>query len=797
MQGMQAENLHAEASIVDGTLSLDKTRLRQAGSTYDIQGQCRLWPPATTLASHASHEPPLPWEHLPAAIMGAPQKQRNNHSEPSDASSSRTAHTEPNLLEASKQLEASRSSASLEKNAQGNATGADERATLMRSKEEVNVDHPKPLAVTQPEAVIVSGGGEGRPPVATEAEDADRATPAQHTPQEASLQKLKGQEERPVSEVEIDIDFEIAEDESSDGAANESGLWGVVSGPNAGKYTVTATPPTNEPQTAADRDHATKASATSVIDAETAARVSEPDLGTHGGHATTTHESSSSAQQDLDHSNALGVPSTPAQKTRLSDEAEGLWSQRENGKVVSGGGASTLDDSVLLSRQPADVSTGVSTDAGARAPMFPGTRRANRIQRMQRSSRQHVATGGVTQPQAVKPQEDTGSHPATTVDSVQQAAAVAPVDDVSSVAQHAQHDEQWDSSGRGTVETAAMHAQHATVSMSARADDSVSAAVPPIASSEVTPVDTPLVATSTPQPLLGNTNAPESSSDPADSPLQRNALVAPAANTAAAATAGDVPQESVRNIETVAEEANTTERSATDTLDSARAESVAADSDATWWIKVSADAQLQDILPAAEIMRRQSARASSAAAATGVSSTDSSGNALQQPLDEIMGFQGVLGEDEDGLQRGGFAGEFAARADSIRAEFARMVDDELGSDSAGRPPQPEEAYLAKRIAEKSWFIGDSCGVDMHAGRGGGATKGGDAYATGLPGLSAITGRVRGAVEACGGGAGATSVKIGLRGSEWLWGPVLLDEVVVDSSLDGKKGLVVEQFDVKV
>ena len=41
------------------------------------------------------------------------------------------------------------------------------------------------------------------------------------------------------------------------------------------------------------------------------------------------------------------------------------------------------------------------------------------------------------------------------------------------------------------------------------------------------------------------------------------------------------------------------------------------------------------------------------------------------------------------------------------------------------------------------------------------------------------------------------MKLGLRGSEWLWGPVLLDEVVVDSSLDGQKGLVVEQFDVKV
>ena len=82
---------------------------------------------------------------------------------------------------------------------------------------------------------------------------------------------------------------------------------------------------------------------------------------------------------------------------------------------------------------------------------------------------------------------------------------------------------------------------------------------------------------------------------------------------------------------------------------SLRDDSADADSDATWWVKVSADAQLQDILPAAEIMRRESAR-SSAPVTTGDSGQQSGANALQQPLDEIMGFQGVLSDEEDSLQ---------------------------------------------------------------------------------------------------------------------------------------------------
>lgn len=151
--------------------------------------------------------------------------------------------------------------------------------------------------------------------------------------------------------------------------------------------------------------------------------------------------------------------------------------------------------------------------------------------------------------------------------------------------------------------------------------------------------------------------------------------------------------------------------------------------------------------------------------------------------------QGLLsGED---ASRGGFAGEFAARADSIRAEFARTVDAASLADADGVGPlQALEGALAKRVAEATWFVGDPI-------RGPGPSAAGTADAVRLPGLSSVTGRVKGELEARGGGQGASSVRMGVQGAEWRWGPVLLDEVLVDAALDEHLGLKIEQLDVKV
>lgn len=148
----------------------------------------------------------------------------------------------------------------------------------------------------------------------------------------------------------------------------------------------------------------------------------------------------------------------------------------------------------------------------------------------------------------------------------------------------------------------------------------------------------------------------------------------------------------------------------------------------------------------------------------------------------------MLSEEDAG--RGGFAGEFAARADSIRAEFARTVDAaSLADADGGGPRDAAEVTLAKRVAEGTWVVGDP--------RRQGRAEADAADAARLPGLSAVTGRVRGEVEARGGGLGASSVRMGVRGADWRWGPVLLDEVVVDAALDEKLGLKIEQLDVKV
>lgn len=154
----------------------------------------------------------------------------------------------------------------------------------------------------------------------------------------------------------------------------------------------------------------------------------------------------------------------------------------------------------------------------------------------------------------------------------------------------------------------------------------------------------------------------------------------------------------------------------------------------------------------------------------------------------LRAVQTVQSEEDAG--RGGFAGEFAARADSIRAEFARMVDAASLADADGVGPlEAAEVTLAKRVAEATWFVGDS--------RGPGPAAAGAADAVRLPGLSSVTGRVKGELEARGGGMGASSVRMGVQGSEWRWGPVLLDEVLVDAALDEHQGLKIEQLDVKV
>lgn len=71
VQGAQAESLHAEAEVDDGLLTLRNTRLKQAASTYDVDGEYRLWAPTPAAAAAAAAPPPPPQQPAAAAAGAA------------------------------------------------------------------------------------------------------------------------------------------------------------------------------------------------------------------------------------------------------------------------------------------------------------------------------------------------------------------------------------------------------------------------------------------------------------------------------------------------------------------------------------------------------------------------------------------------------------------------------------------------------------------------------------------------------------------------------------------------------
>lgn len=688
MQGMQAENLHVEAELSDGTLTLGNTRLRQAGSIYDIEGQYHLWPSIQTPPPHVATTNVNKLNTLPtAASMLAPPKPplntERNAALPALAEASTGAVSEP-------VQDDSRDSANL---------------SLKSLKALESSSAPAPTA--QPEPKVVQVGS-------------------------TSMVAVK----------------EEVTQETADVASTDA----ITDAVAAVKSQLELTPPAATVLASA----ASESAESTFVDVPLAAPA-----------ATVTGAG--------EHHSGISEPNEAAAgegpvEIEAEVQPEDLYTETVEG---------TEEQQNTVDQAPTE---------GAEEPPFPGKRRANRLHRRQR--------GDNSEASMVPPSTPLQSDATLRDDAVSYSQQVTDVNPESRAegtaleAGPAEHAVTQQDDEEERVNSSPDTAAQMQVRVVPQETDSIpleTSTDPPEATEVESSAQTP--GSHPPEPVI---------SSPVESATTQTLAAPDVAHDANTETQIE-PRHTLQGVLDPAQEQPAVGASVTDS----RSETVSSSSlqgawggnaDATWWVKVSADAQLQDILPAAEILRRQSGRAQSAAVSTGAPGADARGDStLQAPLDEIMGFQGVLGDDEEGLQRGGFAGEFAARADSIRAEFARMVDDELGSDSAAvRPPEPEEASLAKRIADRSWVIGDACMADP--ARGPGAAKGGS---TGLPGVSAITGRVRGAVEARGGGAGATSVKLGLRGSEWLWGPVLLDEVVVDSSLDGQKGLVVEQFDVKV
>ena len=89
-------------------------------------------------------------------------------------------------------------------------------------------------------------------------------------------------------------------------------------------------------------------------------------------------------------------------------------------------------------------------------------------------------------------------------------------------------------------------------------------------------------------------------------------------------------------------------------------------------------------------------------------------------------------------------------------------------------PEPGEAAAAAGAAQGNKPAGAKGSLSSSAA--GGASGGGGRG--GLRGLQDVRGEWRGAVQAYGGGGGATSVDFDLKGQAWEWGDYGLDQVRV-------------------
>lgn len=66
----------------------------------------------------------------------------------------------------------------------------------------------------------------------------------------------------------------------------------------------------------------------------------------------------------------------------------------------------------------------------------------------------------------------------------------------------------------------------------------------------------------------------------------------------------------------------------------------------------------------------------------------------------------------------------------------------------------------------------------------------------LPGLSALTGHLKGEVTAFGGAEGPSQVRFDVEGSDWRWGAYTMQELLVAGDLDSKQGLQLEKCSVR-
>ena len=110
----------------------------------------------------------------------------------------------------------------------------------------------------------------------------------------------------------------------------------------------------------------------------------------------------------------------------------------------------------------------------------------------------------------------------------------------------------------------------------------------------------------------------------------------------------------------------------------------------------------------------------------------------------------------------------------MQASFTLLLTPAYTATDKHRVLQVED--LTQQLTRVDQPAADSGTAQETGSRSGGAASSDGGSSGGLRGLQDVRGEWRGAVQAYGGGGGATSVDFDLKGQAWEWGDYGLDQV---------------------
>ena len=202
--------------------------------------------------------------------------------------------------------------------------------------------------------------------------------------------------------------------------------------------------------------------------------------------------------------------------------------------------------------------------------------------------------------------------------------------------------------------------------------------------------------------------------------------------------------------------------------------------DDSWWLRLRADAQLQDLLPAMD-MPQQSSIAShpltDAGEADSAAPTPRRAASAKLPPSSVDGFAGAQAPQRPAA----FGSSLDFGSDGLSIEYDAMQD----------PAAAEFDRLEARMHGAAWSVGDK------AVRAAQAQVPAPPQSQRMPALADATGSLKGEVTAQGGSAGTASMDFDVGGLEWVWGPVKIDSMALKGRMDEQAGMQLERCEVKV